>query len=352
MYLQSLHDTEKKSIVEKYTAERAVLEAKYAKLYNSVYDKRLKVLVGDCDKEIDEEFLKQDPTAEIDEEEEKKMPVKGCPQFWVTALSQCEAISEILTEADVDALEYLSDIRSVDLPNGAGFTLTFFFAENPFFENTTLSKTYSIPNLYMDDEPMLEKITGTAIKWKPDKCLTHKTTTKKQRSKSGKNKGQIRTVTKSVKVDSFFNFFADVNVPSDDDTVNSEEADLIEGIIDQDYDIACSFRSNVIPDAIEWFTGEANGDDEDEDDEGWEEGDSDDDDDVFDEDDSEDDDEDNDDAPKQSKARKEAAAKRGGSGAAGKGGAPPPPGGFNFGAPPPPSGGAAGDNPNPECKQN
>ena len=75
---------------------------------------------------------------------------------------------------------------------------------------------------------MLEKIIGTSISWKPNKCLTHTTTTKKQRSKSGKNKGQIRTVTKSVKVDSFFNFFADVNVPSDDASVNSEEADLLE----------------------------------------------------------------------------------------------------------------------------
>ena len=164
------------------------------------------------------------------------------------------------------------------------------FAENPFFENKLLTKTYSIPNLYLDDEPMLEKITGTPIKWKPTKCLTHTTTTRKQRSKSGKNKGAIRTVTKSVKVDSFFNFFSDINVPSDEDgSMNSEDADLLEGIIDQDYDAACAFRSMIVPDAIDWFTGEANGEDEsDDEDNELEEGDSSDDDD--DDDDTDDDD--------------------------------------------------------------
>ena len=97
MYLQSLHDTEKKSVVESYTAERAELEAKYAKLYNDVYDKRLKVLQGECDKEIDEEFLKQDPTAEIDKEEEEKAPIKGCPQVSADERSDYGTVANLLT---------------------------------------------------------------------------------------------------------------------------------------------------------------------------------------------------------------------------------------------------------------
>ena len=111
--------------------QRSALEAKYANVFNEVYDKRLKVLMGDMDGAIDEEFLKADPSAKIDKEEEAKRPIKGCPQFWVTALSQCDSISEMLTEADVDALEYLSDIRSTDLTDGAGFTLSFTVRVSP-----------------------------------------------------------------------------------------------------------------------------------------------------------------------------------------------------------------------------
>ena len=42
------------------------------------------------------------------------------------------------------------------------------------------------------------------IDWKKGKNVTEKTVTKKQKHKS---KGQVRTVTKTVKNDSFFNFF-------------------------------------------------------------------------------------------------------------------------------------------------
>ncbi|GMH65446.1 hypothetical protein TrST_g10139 [Triparma strigata] len=351
LYLQSLHDVQKKSTVEAYKKERAELETKYAQEFNQIYDKRLKVLTGQLDKSIDEEYVASGGALEEDED---KHDLIGCPQFWVTALSQNGTVSETLTESDVDCLEYLSDIRSTDLPGGVGFTLTFKFAENPYFTNAELSKRYDIPNLYLDDEPMLEKITGSVINWKEGQCLTHKVTIKKQRSKSGKSKGQIRSVEKKIKVDSFFNFFNSVEVPSEDASMDEEEMDLLEAVIDQDYDVACAFRTQLVPDAIEWFTGEANGD------EGDSEYDDEDEDTDSDEELSEDEDEESDEdgaAPKQSKKRKEkqktqpmpefnfgqAAPPTGGGGGAGG----PGPNASPF---PPPAEGEGGENP--ECKQN
>jgi nucleosome assembly protein 1-like 1 len=67
-----------------------------------------------------------------------------------------------------------------------------------------------IPNLLLDDEPILKNVTGCEIKWNEptsSNCLTFKEVTKKQRSKSGKRAGQIRTVKKKEKTDSFFHFF-------------------------------------------------------------------------------------------------------------------------------------------------
>ena len=56
--------------------------------------------------------------------------------------------------------------------------------------------------------PEIYKCTGCAVNWKQGKNLTVKTVKKKQKHKS---KGNVRTVTKTVKNDSFFNFFDPVS---------------------------------------------------------------------------------------------------------------------------------------------
>ena len=57
--------------------------------------------------------------------------------------------------------------------------------------------------------PEIYKCTGCAVNWKQGKNLTVKTVKKKQKHKS---KGNVRTVTKTVKNDSFFNFFDPVRL--------------------------------------------------------------------------------------------------------------------------------------------
>lgn len=49
----------------------------------------------------------------------------------------------------------------------------------------------------------------TEIDWKPTKNLCMLETKKKQKSKAGKNKGQIRTVTQQEPKQSFFQYFSE-----------------------------------------------------------------------------------------------------------------------------------------------
>lgn len=53
---------------------------------------------------------------------------------------------------------------------------------------------------------------GCEINWKKGKNVTVKTIKKKQKHKS---RGSVRTVTKSVQADSFFNFFSPPAMPED-----------------------------------------------------------------------------------------------------------------------------------------
>ena len=91
-----------------------------------------------------------------------------------------------------------------------GFTLHFYFAPNDYFSNLILTKEYEMKCEPSEDDPFsfegpeIFKCKGCTINWKEGKNLTVKTVKKKQKHKS---KGNVRTITKQVKNDSFFNFF-------------------------------------------------------------------------------------------------------------------------------------------------
>ena len=75
----------------------------------------------------------------------------------------------------------LMDITCETLPEGEtiGFKLDFTFAENEFFTNKVLTKTYIMADT--GDDPVLEKAEGTPIDWAPGKNVTVKVIKKKQR---------------------------------------------------------------------------------------------------------------------------------------------------------------------------
>ena len=170
-------------------------------------------------------------------------------------MTQMETVGELITEEDVDCLEHLKDITCADDDDGKGFTLRFIFGPNDYFHDTVLTKRYEVPNLLTSDEPILKQVEGCKIQWKaPDKSLTSRTIKKKQRGK-GKNAGQVRTVTKTEKKESFFQWFDPPKMPSMDD-MDEDEAEQLEEVFDSDYEVAQAFRTQIIPRAVLWFTGE------------------------------------------------------------------------------------------------
>ena len=68
-------------------------------------------------------------------------------------------------------------------------------------------KRYEVPNLLLDDGPILKNITGCDIHWKERRSLTYREVKKNQTSKSGRRAGNIRTFNKRERTDSFFHLF-------------------------------------------------------------------------------------------------------------------------------------------------
>lgn len=278
------------AVMEQYLVDRAALEAKYHNLCEPLYQERADIIQGKKDDDIEKEESKnetkedrndgdgeaKDSEEQVDtvdtvddaddgfgkkeqEGEEQSTnndegKVTGIPQFWVCAMSHMEPLAEMLTEEDVDCLESITDIRCVDEPDGTGFTLEFHFAPNDYFENSVLTKKYDVPNLLLDDEPILDKVEGCKIQWKSGQSLTFREITKKQRG-TGKNAGMIRTVKKKERTESFFHFFDPPKMPSMNE-LDEDEADRLEEAFEQDYDVAQAFRSHIIPKAVMWFTGQ------------------------------------------------------------------------------------------------
>lgn len=101
--------------------------------------------------------------------------------------------------------------------------------------------------------PEITNCKGCPINWKQGRNLTVKTVKKKQKHKS---KGSVRTVTKTVKNDSFFNFFDPPTVPEGglegDDEVDAETQELLTS----DFEIGHYIRERIVPRAVLFFTGE------------------------------------------------------------------------------------------------
>lgn len=155
---------------------------------------------------------------------------KGIPGFWFNVLNCVAQISDTIKvflvisfkiynkfvqEHDEPILKYLTDITSEVHSNPPGFTLNFYFAENPYFSNELLTKYYELnidldkdePSVQFDfhflfwlvfrfeyDGPTVVKSQGCSIDWNEGKNVTQKTVKKKQ--KRGPQAGKF--VTKTV----------------------------------------------------------------------------------------------------------------------------------------------------------
>merc|ERR1711910_174946 len=270
---------ESTKIEAKFYEEVHKLECKYHEMYKPLYDQRAKITKGDYEPNEDEcEWPSEDEDdeelagdmkdkAKLEDEKAKKekeeKEMKGVPEFWLTIFKNVDMLQEMVQEADEPLLHKLTDITVTFSEQPMGFTLHFYFTPNDYFSNLILTKEYEMKCEPSEDDPFsfegpeIFKCKGCTINWKePGKNLTVKTVKKKQKHKS---KGNVRTITKQVKNDSFFDFFDPPPISDDPDTdVDPETQDLLTA----DFEIGHYIRDRIIPRAVLFFTGEALEEDE------------------------------------------------------------------------------------------
>ncbi|KAI9850693.1 MAG: hypothetical protein M1838_005257 [Thelocarpon superellum] len=238
------------------------LEKKYFAKFTPLYEKRAQIVnglaepteaeveAGEADDE-DEDKEDADKADEADEPtSESTANLKGIPEFWLSAMKNQVSLAEMITDRDEGALKTLTDVR-MEYLDRPGFRLTFAFAENEYFTNKTISKTY----FYQEESGyggdfIYDHAEGDTIDWKAGKDLTVRVESKKQRNKNTK---QTRVVKKTVPTESFFNFFSPPKAPTEDEDAASD----IEERLELDYQLGEDIKEKLIPRAIDWFTGEA-----------------------------------------------------------------------------------------------
>lgn len=105
------------------------------------------------------------------------------------------------------------------------YIIEFHFSTNKFFTNTVLTKTYFLETSINAKKPLIfegpeiYKSVGCEIAWHKGMNLTVKTIKKKQKHKA---RNAVRTVTKQVPTESFFNFFRTYDIPEDVESVDME----------------------------------------------------------------------------------------------------------------------------------
>uniref|UniRef100_A0AAY4DC03 Nucleosome assembly protein 1-like 4 n=1 Tax=Denticeps clupeoides TaxID=299321 RepID=A0AAY4DC03_9TELE len=268
-------------IEAKFYEEVHELERKYAFLYQPLFDKRKDIVSGNLeptDEECewhsdheDENELSENLKSKVSVEEKEKEKkdeeasdenMKGIPDFWLTIFRSVDMLSDMLQEHDEPILKHLQDIKVIfsEAKQPMSFTLEFHFEPNTYFNNTVLTKVYKMKSEPEPDDPFsfegpeIVDCEGCDIDWKKGKDVTVKTIKKKQKHKG---RGTVRTVTKQVPNDSFFNFFNPIKVSSDGELDEDSEFTLA-----TDFEIGHFFRERIVPRAVLYFTGEAQEDDE------------------------------------------------------------------------------------------
>jgi nucleosome assembly protein 1-like 1 len=220
----------------------------------------------------------------------------GIEQFWLMCLKNNPSLNTLVKDRDEECLKYLTDIRCVYPERGADaafadvladadtasdfntFNLELHFRENPYFTNSVLVKKYLLKTLLMPvgQEPELLGCVGTDIAWKDGMNLMKRKETKRIRRKQG-GKQQTRTVVKHVDCDSFFEWFQ--TPPALDEADNEQDYMKRCEAVEMDFEVAQIVKNDLIPNAVNWFTGDADDsdfnpddfDDEEDDDEDFDE---------------------------------------------------------------------------------
>jgi len=234
--LKNIHK-EQYDIEVKYCNELIEVEKKYMNLLKPYWKKRADIVSGKCDNEIKQvEYPEFNCLNDVQ--------CKGIPDFWLTVMLHHPKISENITEMDIKILSFLSDIRIEYMKENANFRLVFDFMqkcqkdvelENIYFsdESLYLNFYYVLDNSCGKAEYSHSHVEGSGISWK----------TKNYIEEAVNNKSS-----------SFFMIFYP---PNPNDHVYELESSIINETLNQIFEIGEIFKDVLIPQAIEWYTGNA-----------------------------------------------------------------------------------------------
>jgi nucleosome assembly protein 1-like 1 len=183
----------------KFQEEILELEKKYLEKYRPLYERRAEIVNGVSEPKTEEmeaglqaeqENGETPAAGEAKDEEETEAgataaaAAKGVPEFWLTAMKNMVIVAELITSKDEEVLRHLTDIRLAYL-EVPGFRIEFEFAENDFFTDKVLTKSYYYQQQagYGGDF-IYDHAEGAEIHWKEGKDLTITIQTKRQRNKS------------------------------------------------------------------------------------------------------------------------------------------------------------------------
>ncbi|KAG2714313.1 hypothetical protein I3760_03G021200 [Carya illinoinensis] len=159
--------------------------------------------------------------------------IKTIPDFWLTAFLSHPALCDLLSEEDQKIFKYIKSLDVEDFSDVAsGYSITFNVDENPYFEETKLTKTFT----FYDEGTT--KITGTNIKWKEGTAASNGVNHVK--------KGNKRPLAE----ESFFSWFSETQ-QKDVAELHDEIAELI--------------KEDLWPNPLKYFNNEADEEDSDDD---------------------------------------------------------------------------------------
>lgn len=162
--------------------------------------------------------------------------IHNIPDFWLTAFLSHPVLCDLLTEDDQKVFKYLESLDVEDFKDvKSGYSISFNFRTNPYFEDTKLTKEFR----FSDDGST--SVSGTQPKWKDGMNLTNGVVAEKEGNKRGHQTE-----------DSFFKWFSD-----------TQQKISIEGIQDE---VAEVIKDDLWPNPLKYFNNE-------QDEEGFESGD-------------------------------------------------------------------------------
>ncbi|XP_058761863.1 NAP1-related protein 2-like isoform X1 [Vicia villosa] len=177
--LQEIQDSLEK-INDEASDKVLEIEQKYNEIRKPIYDKRNEIL-------------------------------KSIPDFWLNAFLSHPTLSELLNEEDQKIFKYLSSLEVEDNKDvKSGYTITLNFNQNPYFEDSKLSKTFTFL------EEGTTNITATPIRWKEGKGIPNGV----DHEKNGNKRAPVDV--------SFLSWFCDCEQKDDDLLdIHDEVAELI-----------------------------------------------------------------------------------------------------------------------------